>query len=391
VLVALARRNLLPEFDYLSTVSGGGYLGSFLTTYLNSDSPSDAAPALGLCKDQLPFRRSDGEAQALRHIRHFSKYLATGSVWERAKMTTAQLYGLLINVFGVAYLGAFAALVEFVLRSVGVDHVVSPMTWLALIGLAAASVMVPLILRWGGAWDGADKWLAIPAIALVVLIVWRLLGLLHGSYDFYAWGTTPLIVAAVVPLFAAGIVGFFGGLPVPVRFALSVLAAAAAPVFILLADLATYEWIERAPWPHALILLIVIVLATGFFFYLLNINITSPHRHYRKKLGEAYLIQPDANPPPDADPDLRLISDASRICSEFICQIIPEICCSNSDGHPENPFFSNFDNFPREIPISLAESLRPRISTSFRTARTMDFRLACLAPYRISSSGSKPK
>jgi predicted acylesterase/phospholipase RssA len=29
VLVALARRNLLPEFDYLSTVSGGGYLGSF--------------------------------------------------------------------------------------------------------------------------------------------------------------------------------------------------------------------------------------------------------------------------------------------------------------------------------------------------------------------------
>jgi hypothetical protein len=119
VLVALARRNLLPEFDYLSTVSGGGYLGSFLTTYLNSDSPSDAAPALGLCKDQLPFRRSDGEAQALRHIRHFSKYLATGSIWERAKMTTAQLYGLLINVLGVAYLGACAALVEFALRGVG--------------------------------------------------------------------------------------------------------------------------------------------------------------------------------------------------------------------------------------------------------------------------------
>jgi hypothetical protein len=49
------------------------------------------------------------------------------------------------------------------------------MTWLALIGLTAASVLVPFILRWGGAWDGADKLLAVPAIVLVVLVVWRLL------------------------------------------------------------------------------------------------------------------------------------------------------------------------------------------------------------------------
>jgi hypothetical protein len=318
VLVALARRNLLPEVDYLSTVSGGGYLGSFITTYLNSDQLSDAAPALGLRKDQLPFRRTDGEAQALRHIRHFSKYLATGSPWERAKMTTAQLYGLLINVLGVAYLGACVALVEFALRSVGVDHAILLMTWLALIGLAAASVAVPLMLRRGGPWDRADKWLAIPAISLVVVVVWRLLGGLHDSYTF---GTTPLIVAAVVPLLAAGIVGFFGDLPVPVRFALSVLAAVAAPVFILLADLSAYEWMERAPWPHAVMLLIAILLATVFFFYLLNINITSPHRHYRKKLGEAYLIQPDANLQPAAnrspnanpDPDPPRLPFASNV------------------------------------------------------------------------------
>src|SRR5262249_33912037 len=41
-----------------------------------------------------------------------------------------------------------------------------------------------------------------------------------------------------------------------------------------------------------------IILATVFFFFILDINITSPHRHYRKKLGEAYLIQPLANPRP---------------------------------------------------------------------------------------------
>jgi hypothetical protein len=72
------RRDLLPQFDYLSTVSGGGYLGAFRTTYLNSEEKPGETP-LGLCKNQLPFRRTDGEAKALRHIRHFSRYLSTGS------------------------------------------------------------------------------------------------------------------------------------------------------------------------------------------------------------------------------------------------------------------------------------------------------------------------
>lgn len=53
--------------------------GLFLTTNLNSDQPADAAPTLGLAKDELPFRRTDGKVRALRHIRHFNKYLVTGS------------------------------------------------------------------------------------------------------------------------------------------------------------------------------------------------------------------------------------------------------------------------------------------------------------------------
>lgn len=308
VLVALARRHLLPHFDYLSTVSGGGYLGSFLTTYLNSDQPADADPALGLRNNQLPFRRTDGEAAALRHLRHFSKYLATGSLWERAKMTTAQLYGLLINVLGVAYLGACAALIELLLRDgVGLDHAVAPLTGLALVALVVASVAIPLALRFRrGAWDRADRWLAIPAAVLVAVIAWKLLSAFHALYAVGA--TQPpggglsiseitVIVAALVPLLAAGLVGFFASLPVPVRFALSVVAAIAAPVVILGANLAAYQWMATAPWPRAIMLLCAIVLATVFFFYILNINITSPHRHYRKKLGEAYLIQPTANPP----------------------------------------------------------------------------------------------
>jgi hypothetical protein len=312
VLVALARRNLLHQFDYLSTVSGGGYLGSFLTTYLNSAQQTAAgAPAIGLRHDELPFRRTDGEAAALRHIRHFSKYLATGSSWERAKMTTAQIYGLVINVLGVAYLGACVALLEFLLRDVWhVDRAWKGIALLALIGLAGASVAIPIGLRFRrGAWDRADRWLAIPALLLLVLVAWKLLGGFHALYHAgigvrvfggLSLSALEVIAAALVPLFAAAIIGFFTGLPLIVRLTLGVVAAVAAPVFIVGADLAAYEWVAAlGPWQRALALAAAIVLATAFFFLILNINITSPHRHYRKKLGEAYLIQPAADPRPD--------------------------------------------------------------------------------------------
>src|SRR6202035_1281987 len=128
VLAALARRNLLYQFDYLSTVSGGGYLGSFLTTFLSaSDLPADGAPTtesvrIGLGRDDLPFKRDDGEAAALRHVRHHSKYLATGRLWERLQMAFAQVYGMAMNGLGFAYLAFVAALVEYLLRLIPIPH-----------------------------------------------------------------------------------------------------------------------------------------------------------------------------------------------------------------------------------------------------------------------------
>jgi hypothetical protein len=329
VLVALARRNLLHHFDYLSTVSGGGYLGSFLTTYLNSaQQPAAGGPAIGLRHDEQPFRRTDGEAAALRHIRHFSKYLATGSPWERAKMTTAQIYGLVINVLGVAYLGACVALLEYLLRDAWhVDRGWKDVAVIALIALAGVSVAIPIELRFRrGAWDRADRWLALPALLLLVLAAWKLLGSFHALYHAGV-GVRPfgglslsaldVIAAAVVPLLAAAVIGFFTNLPLSVRLTLGVIAAVAAPVFIVGADLAAYEWLAApSHWPRVPALVAVIIFATAFFYLILNINITSPHRHYRKKLGEAYLIQPAADPRPDEPFD----SDVGLLLSQATAQ-----------------------------------------------------------------------
>jgi hypothetical protein len=311
VLVALARRNLLHQFDYLSTVSGGGYLGSFLTTYLSSGQATPAgAPAIGLRRDDLPFRRDDGEAEALRHIRHFSKYLATGSLWERATMTTAQVYGMLLNGLGIAYLGVCAALVELVLRPVvDRDGLWSIATLSAVGALALVSILLPVRLRLArGSWDRADRWLAAPAAVLLGLIAWKLLGGFHALYDVgtrvpgssaISASSIALIAAAIIPLLASAIVGLFGRLAVPIRVILTVIAAIAAPVFILGVDLAAYHWAEVSPW-RAVALAGLVGFATLILFFVLDINFTSPHRHYRKKLAEAYLIQPAKRPQPAA-------------------------------------------------------------------------------------------
>jgi hypothetical protein len=72
VLQALAARRLLTSFDYLSTVSGGGYIGAWLTTWAHRH-PSGIA---GVMEDLLPRAdRGDHEARPIAHLRRYSNYL----------------------------------------------------------------------------------------------------------------------------------------------------------------------------------------------------------------------------------------------------------------------------------------------------------------------------
>jgi hypothetical protein len=348
VLIALARRNVLYQFDYLSTVSGGGYLGSFLTTFLNSPGPSTTAVApavappatipinaaattptptqsIGLRKDELPFRRSEGEAEALRHIRHYSKYLTAGSVWERVTMTCAQLYGMMLNGLGLCYIAAVAAYIELFLRSVlSVDRFWSPIVFVALAVLALVSVGTPLALRLcRKAQKWTDSMIALPAVVLIALLAWKLLTYLHLVYHqllpdsgsaIYAVGpasinTVAIITAAVIPLIAAVIVGLFGHLLAPLRLALTVVALLAAPFFFIGMELAAYEWFATSRTGVSIGLLAI---ATVIYFLSLDINFTSPHRLYRKKLGAAYLIQPAKN----AEPGKPFNTDVSLLLSK---------------------------------------------------------------------------
>lgn len=72
VLQGLAARKILPQFDYLSTVSGGGYTGAFLTAWGNHDGFDAVCDDLTGSKVDRPAT----DRSPLRHLRRYSSYLA---------------------------------------------------------------------------------------------------------------------------------------------------------------------------------------------------------------------------------------------------------------------------------------------------------------------------
>lgn len=85
VMQRLARMNLLQQFDYLSTVSGGGYIGSWLSSFVRRTPGGidGVAPQLSA----RPATTLDPEPEQIRHLREYSNYLTpqlglfSGDTW----------------------------------------------------------------------------------------------------------------------------------------------------------------------------------------------------------------------------------------------------------------------------------------------------------------------
>jgi hypothetical protein len=92
VLQALSGGGLLPRIDYLSTVSGGGYIGSCLT-WLRAHVPVAASQRLGA----IPL--ASGRGTVLDWLRAHGRYLITGKGLSAWTLTASILSGTLLNLF----------------------------------------------------------------------------------------------------------------------------------------------------------------------------------------------------------------------------------------------------------------------------------------------------
>jgi Patatin-like phospholipase len=75
VLQGLARAGLLTQFHYLSTVSGGGYIGAWLSAWIHRER-DDLQKVAGELASLRPRSKLDPEPPPISHLREFSNYLS---------------------------------------------------------------------------------------------------------------------------------------------------------------------------------------------------------------------------------------------------------------------------------------------------------------------------
>ncbi len=76
VMQGLSHHSLLKQFDYLSTVSGGGYIGSWLSAWRRRIGASDGIREIEASLCAKPLETLDGERAEIGHLRAYSNYLS---------------------------------------------------------------------------------------------------------------------------------------------------------------------------------------------------------------------------------------------------------------------------------------------------------------------------
>jgi hypothetical protein len=289
VVQVLAARNLLKDVDFLSTVSGGGYTGSFLTTRLgNGEAHASVGAPYG--PDPAP----------IRYLRQHAKFLSAVDLKQSWSMVTATLAGMLLNWTAPLLLVAAAALLAIVYRCT-----IAPAPWPAILGYAGALTVSTLVLycwllRRGPIAALRSGYLLAGMVALTALLgaCW----LLDTGYD---------------KLLA--LIGRAGGWPIGIGTGLLAALATAAPAvfrFIPVLKNPTVRklalkallWLAGVIIPLGAIalfyafwylgaqsLLATLVLAGVAIFFalvailLLNVNLTGLHRLYRDQLARTFV------------------------------------------------------------------------------------------------------
>lgn len=291
--------------DYLSTVSGGGYFGAFISSYLNDANREK----VGLEAGKLPFAEpGHAEPAPLRQLRNNSKYLLKGGLLGQSRMVGLMLLGILINLLTLAPILLGTLALAKAAQIVGLDarSFETAVDWtLSTFGLALALMVLclPLVYR---EWAERPDWIARYegfgiCLALLLLGFWSLAWLMPWLYQELRESLGSKV--AVVALFAAlpvlfGTVAFAVGLAGTVGRLMVSAVGITGPLLLLMAFYALHDWISP-DGSEVLILTLSGVVVTVWLWFI-NVNQVSPHRYYRNRLAETYLIREedtDGGPP----------------------------------------------------------------------------------------------
>lgn len=328
IVQVLARQGMLPHIDYLSTVSGGGYLGSFLTAFLGTrEDPSSKAP-FNKQEIETAFGRAfhpvDGhESAAVRHLRNNSRYLLNGGVWGRLRAIGLVVSGIVTNILLVLPVPLLAVLAVFGLVQLDYWGPAWPQgmagargwpAFRALLGCAAVLGIAWLALPFvqnstRGAppksfpsklrtfWESLNLLLALLALLLAFLLLLPgLFAAVDAVRNTVASWVDRVDVGKVVSMIGAVAPFLFGLLAARLRpgrgkKVAEVLFSLSGPFFLFLVFLFAGRRVLDGTWEWSS-LAIAAGLLTVWGWGLVDINTFSPHGFYRNRLCECYLAVP---------------------------------------------------------------------------------------------------
>lgn len=324
IIKVLARKGLGKEIDYLSTVSGGGYFGSFLSSYLGGSEGEEPAPAGRRDPMQGLFSSREGqhEATALRHLRNNSQYLMKGGVTTKLQILGLILSGVVTNllIVGLAVV-LFAVLFAWGDQWLGYWKPVEVgQPWHATFfgglslktGVLAAGCWGVLAYflhfsrnaREGSGGARLRSLLIRGNLALLLLaVLFAGLSVVPAIHRFLVWlsesklGWLGGINKEFLAFIGTGVlpVLFGGGLAVLhgrglLRRLVWLLFTLSGPVFYFATFLLTLHLLtfEAPRLPLGWFTVGALVVLVWVFF--LNINVLSPHTFYRNRLCDCYLV-----------------------------------------------------------------------------------------------------
>ena len=310
LLQALGERGTLARCDYLSTVSGGGYIGACLTALCAVDGV-DATP------DKFPLR----DPQVIKYLREHSEYLAPKSGVFRLdtwRLISAYLGGLLLTLlsagalFGIAaavWVGVYwpigasvAGWVGAYLAAYGSTHpravvllaqfwpsIIAAVVWLAGVVLyALASFKAGWTLRYRR-WTSRLQGVALAALVFLTVlsalpILFTELELRHSLSRLFAAGS--LSALSLTRVFNLG----KQVSEVRERVRHGAVAAGSALFVAFVCLLVMYGvWSQRE---HALAIAAGLLVLVVVLWSVTDINRISMYHFYRDRLNEAFVLRP---------------------------------------------------------------------------------------------------
>jgi hypothetical protein len=318
VLQALAKADHLKDVDYLSTVSGGGYIGSALS-WLVGRQPNRN---FGVGPKDFPYGTDDPTGRAghtaskdqdslLKYLRQHGNYLTPGKGITLTSLIAVVLRGMLANL--IVWLPIFMAGMLALLFASGLvpgqddPRQVTPVlfVWslllsLGLVGMFLAASVVYSLATWAARgqkaaryllrrwFENVSRWVLWGAVFFVVLGSLPAVEGLASDKIEQAGGLGLLLSGAASGVWAYVKTGKAG----PGRVPIGLVATLGAGLFIYGVFLSSYLWavdIFNANLPAiwaATGVLLAVALAAGWF---VNLNYISVHRFYRDRLMETFL------------------------------------------------------------------------------------------------------